>query len=330
MITPAARLLLLVLLFGLAGCGARSSDAVDATTVPGSDAVEAADPGAPEAAAPLDATPEGVPDVESSEALFDDPAGLPEDSDPEAWAPDTAAPELPEGPDVPADAPADAPTEAGSDVPPPPPCDPGTWILQGFAPNARDLGGLALRHGGTTLCGTLFRGAKLDGLSEAGCAAFHDLGVRTVLDLRTDAERLSAPDAACVQADADVLPAPLPIPYSLSADDYLADLHALDTMTIVFDALTDPAAYPVYFHCLYGRDRTGVVAAVVLLALGVERADVLAEYELTADAGLTVVPASLEAVLDELAPPGALEAYLQGVGVTPQRLALLRSMLTAP
>jgi len=63
----------------------------------------------------------------------------------------------------------------------------------------------------------------------------------------------------------------------VSPQDYVADLHATESVATAFGVLGDVAAYPVYFHCVYGRDRTGVLAAVILLALGATRESVLAE-----------------------------------------------------
>jgi len=46
--------------------------------------------------------------------------------------------------------------------------------------------------------------------------------------------------------------------------------------------LAEPDGLPAVFHCHAGKDRTGIVAALVLLAIGVDRETVLDDYELTA------------------------------------------------
>ena len=163
-----------------------------------------------------------------------------------------------------------------------------------------------------------------------GCEAFHRLGIRTVIDLRTDSERMAVPDASCVIAQSTVLWAPLPIPYSLSPAQYIADLNTYSSIRLAFESLGDAAAYPIYFHCTYGRDRTGVLAAVILLALGASHEDVLSEYQLTALSGLYVPPDSLSAVLDDIESRGGIQAYLDAAGVPRAMLAVLRSKAAGP
>jgi protein-tyrosine phosphatase len=143
-------------------------------------------------------------------------------------------------------------------------------ILSCAVRNARDLGGVPLAPAGNASCGQIFRGPPLASLSAQGCADAARLGVRTIIDLRTESERVALPDAACLGAN--VVLAPLPVPYNVSPEDYLADFDSTESMARVFHTLGDEAAYPIYFHCTYGRDRTGVVAAAVLLAVGARRA----------------------------------------------------------
>lgn len=197
--------------------------------------------------------------------------------------------------------------------------------ISAFIPNARDLGGIPLAGDSAVACGALFRGASLAGLSPAGCEEFAALGIRTVVDLRTEAERISAPSAACAREQAALVLAPLPIPYALSPADYLADLNATESVASAFAAFGDEAAYPIYLHCTYGRDRSGVLTAVVLRALGASRQEIFADYELTNASGFGTAPASLRAVLDELDLRGGAAAYLDSAGVSRTELATLRA-----
>jgi protein-tyrosine phosphatase len=213
---------------------------------------------------------------------------------------------------------------------PPDGCSPGHFVLIGQASNVRDLGGTPLAGGTSIACGPLYRGSALAGLTDEGCTGFTQLGVRTVIDLRVDSERAAKPDPACVTDQSDLVLAPMPIPYALSPGDYVADLAATESVTAAFAVLGDPAAYPVYFHCVYGRDRTGVLAAVILLALGATRQDVLAEYALTAEAGLTIYPASLEAVLDTIDDLGGIDAYLDSAGIPGAAVDVLAAQAVAP
>jgi hypothetical protein len=209
-------------------------------------------------------------------------------------------------------------------------CEPGQRILLEGSPNARDLGGTPLDGHGAVACQALYRGTALTNLTSQACSEFARLGIRTVIDLRMPSERATPPEAACVVEAAQIVHAPMPIPYGLSPQDYIADLNATASIAEAFRVFGDPAAYPVYFHCIYGRDRTGVLAAVLLLALGASPETVMVEYKLSAQAGVGAYPASLAAVLDKIAAEGGIGAYLGRVGVTDQQLAVLRARGIGP
>ena len=186
--------------------------------------------------------------------------------------------------------------------------------------NARDLGGTPLADGATVACGAIYRGPPLR-LTPDGCSRAAELGLRTLLDLRIEGERTSLPDASCVEAERVF--APLPVPYGLGPTDYLNDLHETASIAMLFHAFGDRNAYPIYFHCTYGRDRTGVVGALLLLALGADRATVMEEY-LLSQANVGAYPESLEAVLDDIEQRGGAEAVLRDAGISDDELAVLR------
>ena len=190
-------------------------------------------------------------------------------------------------------------------------------VFANVVENARDLGGSP-----GVRCGQLFRGAVPS--AQPVCASFANAGVKTVIDLRVPSERQGDPDAACLSTQASMVLAPMPIPYNVSPSDYLADLDSPAVRT-VFAQLGDASAYPLFFHCTYGRDRSGVVAALILSSLGVSREDILRDYQRTTEDGLRTTPASLEAVLDEVDRRGGIEAHLTAIGVTPAELATLRA-----
>jgi protein-tyrosine phosphatase len=208
-------------------------------------------------------------------------------------------------------------------------CAPSTVVLaESGIQNARDLGGIPLAGGRTVKCGMLFRGPPLT-LTADGCGNYENLGVRVVVDLRQGHERAGKPDANCTADDETVIAAPLPIPYNVSAENYIADLNTLDSMALIFHALGTEAGYPMYFHCTWGRDRTAVVAAVILTALGASREAIMTDYNISAST-VGAFPASLEATLDELERRGGVEAYYAELGVTADELAFLRQHATAP
>jgi protein-tyrosine phosphatase len=191
--------------------------------------------------------------------------------------------------------------------------------------NARDLGGAPLSSGKQVAYGALFRGPPL-ALSSRGCHEFTARGIRTVLDLRIEAEFESAPEAPCVEQSARIVHAALPVPYSVSPADYIADLDTSDSVATAFRVLGERAAYPIYFHCTWGRDRTGILAAVILLALGAARETILDEYLLSSKT-VGAYPDSLSAAIDEIGRRGGVEAYLSAVGVTGEQLATMRARM---
>lgn len=201
---------------------------------------------------------------------------------------------------------------------------PSRTVLATHVENARDLGGVALQEGAKVAPGLLFRGPPLAQLSEEGCAAVSALGLRSVIDLRVSSEVSLLQDDPCVLSEAQLVAAPLPVPYNVSAADYIAVLDSDESMLRVFETLGEEARYPVYFHCTWGRDRTGILAAVVLLALGASPEAVMADY-LVSDETVGAYPASLQATLDEIAARGGIDAYLAALGVPSQQLATLRA-----
>ncbi|RYZ04921.1 MAG: tyrosine-protein phosphatase [Myxococcales bacterium] len=203
-------------------------------------------------------------------------------------------------------------------------CERSQFVLRPDVSNARDLGGVPLASGAVA-CGAVFRGPPLR-LSEEGCQELTSLGIRTVVDLRTEGERLGSPQSECVAAS--VVPAPLPVPYGLGPEDYLRDLNTDESVAKVFHTFGDPEAYPIYFHCTYGRDRTGVIGALLLLTLGATRQTVMDEYLLSAP-NVGAYPDALEAVLSEVEARGGPTQTLLDLGITEDELAVLRARAVA-
>lgn len=212
-------------------------------------------------------------------------------------------------------------SSAGAPTTDPVGCAPGRFVLLDQVKNARDMGGTPLLPDGAMSCGAVYRGPPL-ALSPNGCSAAAKLGIRTLIDLRTESERLGTPDSACVSAER--VYAPLPIPYGLGPTDYLNDLHETASIALVFHTFGDPAAYPIYFHCTFGRDRTGIVGALLLLTLGASRSAVMQEYMLS-QPNVGAYPTALDAVLDDIEQRGGAEAVLKSLGITDEEIAVIRS-----
>lgn len=148
--------------------------------------------------------------------------------------------------------------------------------------NFRDLGGL--RAGDRrTRAGVLFRSDSLARLEAAGQTQLRDLGVTRVIDLRDDVERQVMPDA--LPTGIELIAHPI-FPSASAHVERSLDIYSLteliygehaDTLASGITMLAEGG--PTVFHCTAGKDRTGAIAALTLLALGVDRDDVLTNYE---------------------------------------------------
>ncbi len=166
------------------------------------------------------------------------------------------------------------------------------------APNFRDVGGYETANGRRVRYGKLYRSGMLVGVSDDGVATLNALGIRTVVDLRTQVEvdalgpdRL--PDGVRViqirvpSAGADPM-----VVEALKTGHfpYLPDLVSVNRAYITDDAaefgelltlLADSANLPAIIHCLGGKDRTGVGTALLLAILGVPWPIVRQDYLLS-------------------------------------------------
>ena len=179
-----------------------------------------------------------------------------------------------------------------------------TWLdLEGVA-NARDVGGLPTVDGRRTRSGVLLRSDNLQTLTEGDVHRLVDeLGLRTVLDLRTAAE-VASEGAGPLQGRPEVVHHHLDlVPHGFDGraamaraiPDEDAPVHAMDhwyadyltdapaSVATALRLLADPGSGTVLAHCAAGKDRTGVVVALALSLVGVRRAAVVADYALSGD-----------------------------------------------
>ncbi|MEP7099321.1 MAG: tyrosine-protein phosphatase [Burkholderiales bacterium] len=163
-------------------------------------------------------------------------------------------------------------------------------MLVGSIPNLRDLGGLIGAGGRRIAHGRLFRSSHLHALAPDDEPALAALGIRTVVDFRGVNERqLALSRGLAIGTDEIHLPIE---PRGLGALREMRKAGAVDESAVVelmhnayrrfvlhyspvyaalLARLQEPAAVPLLFHCTAGKDRTGMAAALILLALGVSR-----------------------------------------------------------
>ncbi|MFJ8015225.1 tyrosine-protein phosphatase [Streptomyces sp. NPDC096339] len=216
--------------------------------------------------------------------------------------------------------------------------------------NLRDLGGTPLTGGRTVRSGLVLRSGQLDRLDLDADPAVAALGLATVIDFRSSAERTDHPDRVPAGAKAlvgDVLadkmssgkmPAAAQLKDLLSdpvvaeerlgggkaqalfADVYrsfVAAASAQASYRMLLEELADPQAGPLLFHCTAGKDRTGWGATIILSLLGADDETLMAEY-------LSVNPAVKQAFAPMIegftAAGGDPEIALALIGVFPSYL----------
>ena len=229
--------------------------------------------------------------------------------------------------------------------------------------NLRDVGGYPAA-GGTVRAGLLLRGDALHRLDDVARATLAGLPVRTVVDLREDFEARLSPDALDGTGIA-VLRLPVfrftgnafgPAPEDLKTvyDHMVDDCGAV--LAVAVGHVATQVQQPVLVHCSAGKDRTGVVVALVLSLLGVADEVIAEDYCLTsaylaeefthaveqlqASTGLgqrlngqalACPPELILATLARMrASHGSVEAYLVAHGLTAEQIAELRSTLIEP
>jgi protein-tyrosine phosphatase len=163
------------------------------------------------------------------------------------------------------------------------------WALEGCC-NFRDLGGYRSAHGAVRRR-RLFRSDSLATATTSDHARFAELHLRTVIDLRSRAEVQLAGRFSDQSVGYHNLPLGDPLAEAATvgwgnpedvATHYLELLLSSDdSIGEALAVLTDPAAYPAVIHCSVGKDRTGILVALVLSLVGVADDDVVADYALS-------------------------------------------------
>lgn len=233
--------------------------------------------------------------------------------------------------------------------------------------NFRDAGGWPTLDGGVTGTGRLFRADDPIRLTERGRAAVDALGLVAVIDVRQEAQVRRSP-GFCEPARTVHLPLMDQVidrnaPPPLERAEHLADLYdsMLTTAGPAFARVVDLLGAhlergPALVHCAYGKDRTGLIVAMVQALVGVRDDDIVAEYALSDEpvrarrawlldeprpddpdiakvsALLFTAPAEAMAVLlgRMRARHGSTQEWVRGLPLHPETPARLRRALVTP
>ena len=226
--------------------------------------------------------------------------------------------------------------------------------------NARDLGGHPTVDGARTRRGSLLRADDLAQLTEQGLRALLDYGVETVLDLRWPEEIALEPSPvaqlARLRYESVSLLAESPARWRELGGGCAKELWNCTVLERLQpqlrQALATIAAAPagaLLFHCMAGKDRTGLLAALLLtLADAVPQAiaaDYAASTERLREAYLVrYADADRSAIIEAVRCPeegvynmltwleahGGVRAYLRQIGLSEVQIARLRARLRAP
>jgi protein-tyrosine phosphatase len=168
--------------------------------------------------------------------------------------------------------------------------------------NWRDLGGYPTADGRVTKWDCVYRSDGLDQLTDADLDVIADLGIKLVIDFRVDREVDESPSRLPDHPNLRSQRLPIggdevegkSVIETIRAGELTA--YTADDMAAVYERLLeefapvfgevihhagDRANHPMVFHCTAGKDRTGLMAMLLLGALGVSDDDIVTDYELT-------------------------------------------------
>jgi len=155
--------------------------------------------------------------------------------------------------------------------------------------NVRDLGGYPTRSGNVTAWRALLRAGCLHNATPGGPGGLLNYGVRAIIVLRSPREIAKSPapleirdavtyhhipvvEDAALPGTTDTIPEDLAALYRIFLDG------SQPAMLRIFAAMASASRGTILFNCTAGKDRTGVVAALLLGLADVERASIASDY----------------------------------------------------
>lgn len=148
--------------------------------------------------------------------------------------------------------------------------------------NVRDIGGYKAQDNSKMQYGLIYRGARLNAITENGIATFtKELHIKTELDVRFDGGKVKDIDGVTYKQLGMVAYTSILPDTCQPKTNGIFDSRTIEGIKGVFETLADPQNLPVYIHCTAGADRTGTICYLIGGVLGVEYADLVKDFELT-------------------------------------------------
>lgn len=156
--------------------------------------------------------------------------------------------------------------------------------------NCRDLGGYASENGEQTKWHSFLRSDNMSKLNESEITFLQEYGVKTVIDLRSDDETSAYKNPLSELESFDYHNIPLAGQLisngnmdlgKTMGDFYVTMLKESPAVEQIFNVIGEADEGGVVFHCMAGKDRTGVLAMLLLGIAGVAKKDIISNYEVT-------------------------------------------------
>jgi protein-tyrosine phosphatase len=200
--------------------------------------------------------------------------------------------------------------------------------LSNPAYNFRDIGAY---DAGTTMAvaiGRVFRSAALYDLTSTDVAIIRTRGIRKIVDVRWPP---FTTDSLLLNSFATHVYIPVGFSGTTATEIYQNLVRDNGRQWCqVFNLLADLRNLPLNCHCEAGKDRTGVLTALILTLLGVEREMVIQDYLLSNTAYRYVDRTWIEAALDAVDTSGGIELYLDAIGTPASVRRAVRTNLLVP
>jgi len=222
--------------------------------------------------------------------------------------------------------------------------------------NARDLGGYPTLDGATTRWRSVLRADDVVHLTPAGLQALLDFGLRSVIDLRWPQEVAAHPSPLTrpqihyrhisLLTHSQQNLGELSGPTTREEWNRLVLIHTRPQLKGVLQAIAAAPSGPLLFHCVAGKDRTGVVAALLLALADVTPDAIAYDYCMSAEClrqsylirhaqrdvaetleALRCPPEGAHNVLEYVERHGGIRAFLEQIGLSREEIERLRALL---